>query len=46
MMLRDNGERPSGTVAILRDVTKRFEETRQLKRELAQALQATRGSTP
>jgi PAS domain S-box-containing protein len=46
MMLRDNEERPAGTVAILRDVTKRFEETRQLKRELAQALQATRGSTP
>jgi PAS domain S-box-containing protein len=46
LMLRDDGDRPAGTAAILRDVTKRFEETRQLKRELAQSLQARRGSTP
>jgi PAS domain S-box-containing protein len=46
VMLRDDGDRPAGTAAILRDVTKRFEETRQLKRELAQSLQAGRGSTP
>lgn len=32
---RDQARRPSGTVAILRDVTKRFEEVRTLKRQLA-----------
>jgi hypothetical protein len=45
VILRGEGDRPAGTAAILRDVTKRFEETRQLKRELAQSLQAKRGST-
>jgi len=44
VMLRDDGDRPAGTVAILRDVTERFEETRQLKRELAH-LQGKQGST-
>jgi PAS domain S-box-containing protein len=34
-MLRDQAKRPAGTVAILRDVTKRFEEVRMLKRQLA-----------
>jgi len=46
VMLRDDRGRPTGTAAILRHVTKRFEETRQLKRELAQSLQASRGPTP
>jgi PAS domain S-box-containing protein len=35
-MLRDQAKRPAGTVAILRDVTKRFEEVRMLKRQLAE----------
>jgi PAS domain S-box-containing protein len=39
-MLKDEHGRPTGTAAILRDVTKRFEETRKLKRELADALRA------
>jgi PAS domain S-box-containing protein len=38
VMLRDEEDRPAGTVAILRDVTARFEETRKLRRELADAL--------
>lgn len=36
-MLKDSHGRPTGTVAILRDVTRRFEETRALKRQLAEA---------
>jgi PAS domain S-box-containing protein len=40
VMLRDEQDRPAGTVAILRDVTARFEETRKLRRELADALRA------
>jgi PAS domain S-box-containing protein len=35
VMLRDEGGQPSGTAAILRDVTERFEELRRLRRELA-----------
>jgi PAS domain S-box-containing protein len=35
-MLKDPQMRPAGTVAILRDVTKRFEELRTLKRQLAE----------
>src|SRR3954447_5368349 len=35
VMLRDAQNRPAGTAAILRDVTKRFEETRELRRKLA-----------
>ena len=35
VMLRDARDRPAGTAAILRDVTKRFEETRELRRKLA-----------
>ena len=35
VMLRDAQDRPAGTAAILRDVTKRFEETRELRRKLA-----------
>jgi PAS domain S-box-containing protein len=38
-MLRDQAKRPAGTVAILRDVTKRFEEVRMLKRQLADVTQ-------
>jgi PAS domain S-box-containing protein len=38
VMLKDEQDRPTGTAAILRDVTKRFEETRKLKRDLAEAL--------
>ena len=40
IMLRDEQGRPAGTAAILRDVTARFEETRKLRRELADALAA------
>lgn len=40
IMLRDEHGRPAGTAAILRDVTTRFEETRKLRRELADALAA------
>jgi len=36
VMLRD-GEAVTGTVAVMRDVTKRFAETRELKRQLAEA---------
>ena len=36
-MLKDKDGRPAGTVAILRDVSKRFEEVRALKRQLADA---------
>lgn len=36
VMLKDEHMRPAGTVAILRDVTKRFEEIRALKRQLAE----------
>ena len=39
-MLKDQAHRPTGTVAILRDVTKRFEEVRMLKRQLADATQS------
>jgi hypothetical protein len=37
-MLKDAQGRPTGTVAILRDVTRRFEEARALKRQLAEAV--------
>jgi len=36
VMLKDEHNRPAGTVAVLRDVTKRFEEVRTLKRQLAE----------
>lgn len=35
VLLRDKQQNPTGTVAILRDVSRRFEETRELKRKLA-----------
>jgi hypothetical protein len=38
VLLNDKQSRPSGTAAILRNVTRRFEEARQLKRDLAEAL--------
>lgn len=34
-ILRDEHQAPAGTVAILRDVTQRFEEMRELRRRLA-----------
>ena len=37
VMLKDEQKHPTGTVAILRDVTERFEEIRKLKRQLAEA---------
>lgn len=37
VMLHDEHQEISGTVAVMRDVTKRFEELRELKRRLAQA---------
>jgi PAS domain S-box-containing protein len=37
-MLKDAQGQPTGTVAILRDVTRRFEEARALKRQLAEAV--------
>ncbi len=40
VMLKDEQDHPIGTVAILRDVTRRFEENRKLKRQLAEV---TRG---
>jgi PAS domain S-box-containing protein len=40
VMLKDENDRPTGTVAVLRDVTKRFEETRRLRLELAEASRA------
>ncbi|QUS42522.1 PAS domain S-box protein [Tardiphaga alba] len=38
-VLHDEAGRPSGAVSILRDVSKRFEETRLLKQQLAAARQ-------
>ena len=37
VMLKDKEQRVTGTVAVMRDVTKRFEEVRALKRKLADA---------
>jgi PAS domain S-box-containing protein len=37
LLLRDGMEAVTGTVAVMRDVTKRFEEVRELKRRLAGA---------
>lgn len=36
VLLRNEDQEISGTVAVMRDVTKRFEEIRELKRRLAQ----------
>ena len=37
VLLRDGTQAVTGTVAVMRDVTKRFEEMRELKRRLAAA---------
>ena len=37
VLLRDASQEVAGTVAVMRDVTKRFEEVRELKRKLAEA---------
>ena len=37
LLLRNGAQETTGTVAVLRDVTKRFEEVRELKRRLAGA---------
>jgi PAS domain S-box-containing protein len=37
LLLRDGTQAVTGTVAVMRDVTKRFEEVRELKRRLAEA---------
>jgi PAS domain S-box-containing protein len=37
LLLRDGTQAVSGTMAVLRDVTKRFAEVRELKRKLAEA---------
>jgi len=37
VLLHDDRQEITGTVAVMRDVTKRFEELRELKRRLAQA---------
>lgn len=44
VLLRDDGRRPAGTAAILRDVTRRFEETRELRRQLSNS--SSRDSAP
>jgi PAS domain S-box-containing protein len=41
VMLR-NGDRVAGTVAVMRDVTKRFEEVRDLRRKLAETSRAAK----
>lgn len=42
-ILRDEQQAPVGTVAIMRDATKRFEELRELRRKLAAAQPAPAG---
>jgi PAS domain S-box-containing protein len=37
VLLHDEGRKPVGTAAILRDVTKHFEEARELKRQLSES---------
>jgi PAS domain S-box-containing protein len=44
VMLRDSAQQVTGTVAVMRDVTRRFEEVRELKRRLAEAGAAKAGS--
>ncbi|MBR0795044.1 PAS domain S-box protein [Bradyrhizobium jicamae] len=44
VMLRDPAQRVAGTVAVMRDVSRRFEEIRALRRQLAQSGQAGSGS--
>jgi PAS domain S-box-containing protein len=40
VMLRGEGQQPAGTVAVMRDVTRQFEEVRALRRRLAEAEKA------
>ena len=40
VMLKDESGRPLGMAAIMRDVSKRFEETRTLRKKLAEAAAA------
>ncbi|WP_407166270.1 PAS domain S-box protein [Bradyrhizobium sp. ORS 111] len=40
VMLHDAGQQVAGTAAVMRDVTKSFEELKELRRRLAQAEQA------
>ncbi|WP_407147990.1 PAS domain S-box protein [Bradyrhizobium sp. ORS 86] len=40
VMLHDAGQQVAGAAAVMRDVTKRFEELKELRRRLAQAEQA------
>jgi PAS domain S-box-containing protein len=44
-ILRDEQQAPAGTVAIMRDATKRFEELRELRRKLAAAQPASAGES-
>ena len=44
VLLHDDVRRPAGTAAILRDVTKRFEEIRELRRQLSNS--SSRDSAP
>ena len=44
VLLRNEAQAVTGTVAVMRDVTKRFEEVRELKRKLAQSGQANASS--
>jgi hypothetical protein len=37
VLLRNRAQETTGTVAVLRDVSKRFAEVRELKRKLAEA---------
>jgi phage/plasmid primase-like uncharacterized protein len=42
VLLRDEAGELTGLAAIMRDVTKRFEETRALKQKLAEAAKLSR----
>jgi len=44
VLLHDDGRRPAGIAAILRDVTRRFEEIRELRRQLSHS--SSRDSAP
>ncbi len=42
VMLRDREQQVAGTVAVMRDATRRFEEVKELKRRLAEAGRSSR----
>jgi PAS domain S-box-containing protein len=44
VLLHDEGRKPVGSVAILRDVTKRFEEIRELRRQLTESMDRQRSA--